>query len=370
MLRGSDTDQLIRLSHRLTTGADRIDAVVRDVRSGLNRVVWLGGDAEQFRHLLDTDVGPRATRCTARLLECAEELKRQARQQTEASAADHGGAGGTPRRSGPRDLPDPGPGVDEDRDNQPEAFGVRSFAGLPLIADGMQPSDVQQGGLGNCYFAAAIAAMAATPQGRNRMARMIHDNKDGTYTVTFPGKEPVTVDADLYVGPDGEPAYGAPKGELWAVILEKAYAEHNGGYAGLEDNGGGRAADVFRDFGYNGQTTELGDLNDRELGELLTSAKEQGRAVTASATLYTLDGSVPDGALTYGGDEDAGHAFSITHISRQDTDGNMFITVSNPWGQPGSLGAPPGVTLNSNGTFTVDLDTFRSMFANVQYVSL
>jgi hypothetical protein len=59
-------------------------------------------------------------------------------------------------------------------------------------------NDVDQGGIGNCYVMASIAAVAR--QDPERIKNMVHDNGDGTYTVTF--KEgwkdvPITVSGDF-----------------------------------------------------------------------------------------------------------------------------------------------------------------------------
>lgn len=67
---------------------------------------------------------------------------------------------------------------------------------------------------------AALASIADTPHGRKMLMDMIHDNGDGTFTVTFADGSTETVDADLYVFNTGDLAY-SHGGPLWPHILER-----------------------------------------------------------------------------------------------------------------------------------------------------
>src|SRR5262249_28812147 len=89
--------------------------------------------------------------------------------------------------------------------------------------DSIRPEAIHQGSIGDCYFLSAMASMANDPVGRQQLHDMIHDNGNGTYTVTFPGApdEPVTVSAPA----DAETALFAQGNKLgtWPAILERAY---------------------------------------------------------------------------------------------------------------------------------------------------
>ncbi len=90
--------------------------------------------------------------------------------------------------------------------------------------DGVSMYGVQQGIIGDCYFESQLAAIA--DKSPELIKQMIKDNKDGTYTVTFPGDkdEPITVTAPteaelgLY---NGSSEYGQ-----WGSIIEKAYGAY------------------------------------------------------------------------------------------------------------------------------------------------
>ena len=100
-----------------------------------------------------------------------------------------------------------------------------------LYENGVSASDVNQGYAGTCYYLACLGAIAnANPSLITN--NFIKDNHDGTYGFQFYNvyheKEYVTVDTDLAVDSDGNPALAtAVNGELWVSLAEKAYAQLN-----------------------------------------------------------------------------------------------------------------------------------------------
>jgi hypothetical protein len=96
--------------------------------------------------------------------------------------------------------------------------------------DGIKPTAFRQGKLGNCYFMAALASLSSVDP--HAIVKMIKDNHDGTYTVTFPisPNEPITVNSPSEVerarytrtfSIDGSsPNYGD-----WPIIMEKAFGK-------------------------------------------------------------------------------------------------------------------------------------------------
>jgi Calpain family cysteine protease len=89
--------------------------------------------------------------------------------------------------------------------------------------DSIKSDAILQGRSGDCFLEASLAAVAQSdPQS---IENAIKDNKNGTYTVTFPGAKqyPVTVSAPSM----NELALfnGAGKDGTWASVMEKAYGE-------------------------------------------------------------------------------------------------------------------------------------------------
>jgi hypothetical protein len=241
----------------------------------------------------------------------------------------------------------------------------KTFSG-PLFRDGVSMHDVQQGSLANCYFPAAVAAVAhARPE---LLQRLVKDNGDGTFTFTFTQRDwatgrtkkvPVTVDGDLWVKPDkGTPVYGRggtdhrPESmELWFPLLEKAYAQWKGSYDTVGN--GGVASDVFEEL--TGEASDYYDLHARtnpdSLWKRITSAIDDERPMAAGThdpkdANYTNTGVFDD------------HAYSI--IGYQTEGSKRYVVLRNPWGdsEPKNNGPDDGV-------FKLELERFMELFANL-----
>ena len=124
-------------------------------------------------------------------------------------------------------------------------MGCADIPGLKIIGD-VDPNDVQQGGVGDCWLLSAISALAEfdgavhklfenTPGGIEDMPRA----EPNEYHVTLYDLktwEPVDVviDERLAARPDGSGqllgARPSEDGELWVCYLEKAFAVHCGGW--------------------------------------------------------------------------------------------------------------------------------------------
>ncbi len=269
--------------------------------------------------------------------------------------------GGSTNPNGTVDLPDPALHRDElDASGKPK-FSMKRFTG-PLFKDGISPEDVQQGQIGDCYFPAAISALAkARPE---VIQNMIKDNGDGTYTVTFKKRDwrsgkavdvPVKVDGDLYARAWGGPLYGSSNGdksekgmELWFPLLEKAYAQWKGSYNTIGD--GGVASDVWE--ACTGERGEQEYVSRMGADKLWTEIKA------------AVDSKRPVGAGTYGEEEDArytntgvyaNHAYSI--LGYKEKDGVKYVTMRNPWGE-----SEPRGDGKNDGIFDLKLDDFRKLY--------
>ena len=112
------------------------------------------------------------------------------------------------------------------------------FNPVYIFEDGVEPNDINQGQLGNCYFLAALSSLAEFPQRVKAMFVTEQVNKAGIYMVRFflNGQEtPVIVDEFLPCGQNGKPAFATCRdNELWVSLLEKAWAKLHGTYARTE----------------------------------------------------------------------------------------------------------------------------------------
>lgn len=110
--------------------------------------------------------------------------------------------------------------------------------------------DISQGGVNDCFLFAAMAAIVNTDP--DQIVKMIRDNGNGTYTVTFKGigflsSAQQTVSADFVVGQHGNVT---ARKAIWPLIIEKAYAQEKGGLEKLNKGGNpGSAVDDMLDEG-------------------------------------------------------------------------------------------------------------------------
>ena len=269
-----------------------------------------------------------------------------------------GGAAGTTDL-----IPDPALHANElDSAGKPK-FSKVNFTG-PLFIDGPTADDVQQGQIGDCYFPAAMAAIAR--HNPDALSSMIKDNGDGTYTVTFKEKDwatgrfkdvQVKVDGDLYARSYGGALYGRSanssdpkKMELWFPLVEKAYAQWKGSYDAIGN--GGSSADVFEEFtGAMGRSTNAAG-NPDSVWRTITTAIDAKKPVAAG----THDDGGPVNYANTGVFGD--HAYSILGYEKVGTD--RILIIRNPWGEsePAGNGANDGV-------FKMKLEEFQKLYDNV-----
>ncbi len=257
---------------------------------------------------------------------------------------------------GLRDLPDPE--VMNDDKGKLDYQWVRGR----LFIDGASKDDVVQGYIGDCYFAAGIAAVAG--QNPQLIRDAIRENGDGTYTVRFfeprysgePRKVEVTVDGQLPTRFGGiHYGKGKNRSELWVAILEKAYAQYKGGYEAIGN--GGSAGDVMAAL--TGRMDEYRSIsprtNSESLFDQIRTALEEKRTV-AAGTHGDEEEHLYAGTGIY-----ADHAYSIHGVSEEN--GVKYVHLRNPWGEVEPAGNGP-----DDGNFKLDLATFQKLYASL-YVS-
>jgi hypothetical protein len=260
-------------------------------------------------------------------------------------------------------IPDPALHKDELNADGTPKFGKKTFTG-PLFVGGVEAGDVQQGQLGNCYFPAAVAAMAkANPDIINNM---IKANGDGTYTVTFKERDwatgktkdvPVKVDGDLYARSWGGPLYGhssnsgeTTKMEMWFPLIEKAYATWKGSYNTIGN--GGSAADVFEDFtGAQGKSINAAGSADT-VWKTVTTAIDAKKPIAAG----THDDNGPVNYTNTGVYGD--HAYSILGYEKSGTE--RYVVLRNPWGE-----SEPAGNGKNDGIFDLKLDDMPKWYSVV-----
>ena len=200
-----------------------------------------------------------------------------------------------------------------------------------LFVQGPAYTDMHQGAVGDCYFIAALGALATSSPAS--IQNMFIDNSDGTFTVRFYDgsgtADYVTVDRQLPTYPGtGRLVYAnagsqasASNNELWLALAEKAYVQWNetgkaeqdgtNRYAGIA--GGWTATVNAQVLGHASQTSWKFDVTAQQT---VIAAVQQGWAVTAI--------TVPTPGLGLVGP----HAYVVTGYNPL----TARFTLYNPWG--------------------------------------
>ena len=267
------------------------------------------------------------------------------------------------------DLPDPKMHKDELNADGTPKFKLERFTG-PLFIDEPKADDVRQGAIGNCYFPAAMAAVASARP--DVIKNMIKDNGDGTYTVKFTpsssyggASRPVEikVDGDLYARSYGGPIYGGSLGgstapdkmELWFPLIEKAYAQWKGSYDAIGN--GGVAGQVMSDVMGKGYKYEnISAANKDRIFEMIKTAAANKQPM-AAGTYGTEDAAKYTNTGVY-----AHHAYSVMGVEEEN--GTKYVKVRNPWGQ-----SEHGSDGKNDGFFRIELGKFAELYRAVHIVN-
>jgi hypothetical protein len=150
--------------------------------------------------------------------------------------------------------------------------------------------DTAQGGLGDCFFIASMAAVAnAAPGIITDMVK--YDPQKKTYTVRFYEEQgrgqskPVYIEVDAFLptsaGSRNDPSYaGDPGGKMWPAIIEKAYAKWKGGYHVIGEGGLGEQA-MAEITGGRSTFRNPASMKESEVVPYFKQAQKEGKAIYA-----------------------------------------------------------------------------------------
>jgi hypothetical protein len=197
-------------------------------------------------------------------------------------------------------------------------------------ANSVAMNDIKQGQTGDCWMMASLATVAQKDP--ELIKRMIQQNPDGSYTVTFkekvPGLFPETyVDKKVNVQPNFPNNLSQPgdanrygKGEIWAQIIEKAYAKYKGGYDKIN---GGNPAEFLEAVTGRPSTQYLAGMIDLTYPfQQLQNDFNSGKSIV----LGTNDVITGKYGLV------ADHAYAVNRVYT-DSNGRQMVELYNPWGK-------------------------------------
>jgi calpain-15 len=198
-----------------------------------------------------------------------------------------------------------------------------------LMQNDVDPNDIKQGGLGDCYFLSSLSILSEHPD-RMKKIFAVPELEYGVFAANlFLDGIPTTVVVDDYIPCLADkkiPAFSRnSEDEAWVMLMEKVYAKCYGGYEKIE---GGCTGDALSDltgapyqtFKTQGNTA----LPPDDLWKILLNAEK---------SKFLIAASVPD---TPGVDLEKllglveGHAYGILDV--KEVEKLRLIQIRNPWG--------------------------------------
>ena len=210
-----------------------------------------------------------------------------------------------------------------------------------VFVGGIEPGDIRQGALADCWFLCALASLAEFPHLVRRLyleeSRRL--SAHGVYKVRLCKNgqwQTYVVDDYFPCYPGGGPVYSRAHGdELWVLLLEKAYAKAHGHYAAIRM---GFAFEAMIDL--TGAPYKTVRLQEEDGCPGAAPARLWQSLLRWDAQGYIMSASTPgEDTLTETGDRPAaeegtglvqGHAYTL--LCAREAGGQRLVLMRNPWG--------------------------------------
>jgi len=201
-----------------------------------------------------------------------------------------------------------------------------------IFEEFIESSDIIQGSIGNCYFLSTISSLTEMPCLIYQIFRTKTKNNNGYFEIVMfiDGAWQVVVVDDYFVVDKGTKnfTYAKPNGlELWVVILEKAWAKVNGGYANTIS---GNPKDVMMAFtGYSVESVKHVGTEPEEIWERIVHADRRNYIMcTSTCTNLPNDDYVKVSLVRH-------HAYTLIGAKEGKFNGNrlQLVELRNPWGK-------------------------------------
>jgi hypothetical protein len=205
----------------------------------------------------------------------------------------------------------------------PKDSGTTTTVNLPLFGTGPVASDINQGGVGDCYFLASLAAFAHTDPGV--ILNSAVDLGDDTFAVEFykhGTPEYIRVNNSFPAGGSEGLAYAhpGPDNTIWAMVMEKAFCYFRTGANTYASIGYGWPSEVYSDLNVSCVANNPKTFSNSTLFSRLSSDLSHDEPVTLCT---------PVSAPQLRGD----HCYTL--MSVEVVGGVDEYTVRNPWGFSG-----------------------------------
>ena len=196
-----------------------------------------------------------------------------------------------------------------------------------FLFDKIEPNDISQGSLGDCYFLATCSAIAEFPNKIKTIFLNKSANSYGVYSVIyyFQGiPTEILIDDQIPCDETG-PIFTKPNGkELWVLLLEKAWAKAFKSYTAMEGGLPDLAMEHLLGFPAKGFSPErdpqlFGDKT--QISNLMRESDQKNYILCAGSK---GQGEKKDKGIV------SGHAYTIIQV--YDKLGDFILKMRNPWG--------------------------------------
>jgi len=206
-----------------------------------------------------------------------------------------------------------------------------------VFVGAIEPADIKQGALGDCWFMCSLASLAEFPSLIQNLFVTDRSNEEGAYQLKFCKNGQwtvVTVDDYFPCKPEDGPVYSKANGsELWVLLIEKAFAKLHGSYASIR---GGFAYEAMMDL--TGAPYRCMKFSDPDVKEMTDSGKLWELMNYWDDNDYLMSVSTPgedhqtETAHRPGSGTGlvAGHAYSLMDAQLM-PGGEKLVQVRNPW---------------------------------------
>eukprot|EP01059_Diplonema_ambulator_P035890 TRINITY_DN8663_c0_g1_i2.p1 TRINITY_DN8663_c0_g1~~TRINITY_DN8663_c0_g1_i2.p1 ORF type:complete len:799 (+),score=322.73 TRINITY_DN8663_c0_g1_i2:124-2520(+) len=225
---------------------------------------------------------------------------------------------------------------------RPETFLEGTGLKPALFVGDIEPNDIDQGALADCYLMGALSAVAEF----ERLVRSCFENGQdpdlGLYRVSLCKNgwwQTVVVD-DFLPCSGPKPAFARNRdepNELWVSLIEKAYAKVHGSFAAIMSGGAAPAlGDLtgcpYRTFEFEGEgATSYDQLLQNDENEFLQVLGTPGKNI-----MYTPKSQItPEVQKLWDEYQEVGliceHSYSLITVKRT-SKGDQLCMIRNPWG--------------------------------------
>lgn len=218
-----------------------------------------------------------------------------------------------------------------------------------LFVGEIEPNDIDQGQLGNCYFLCALACISEFPALVQYIFRNAQHPSLGIYRIALCKNawlQTVVVD-DLFPTSNGKPVFAKNReepNELWVSIAEKAYAKLHGSYYAIRSGDPAQAVADLIGCPYQKLKDDPVWQNKDELFAFLLRCDLEEHIMVCGTPGSDTTNYAAGGGAAAGGKAAAdslaeqykavglvtGHAFSLIRV--KEYQGQKLCMLRNPWG--------------------------------------